>query len=235
MRGAHATALALFALTAPAAHAQGRIAINANPSAIIAAEIALGQLAREKGEQKAMLDTSVEGVVVVENEPAAVADWLKTRTGSAEPAKWDARSVWMSCDGVIGAAEGIWSQDGESGHFAAVWQLQKKNGYKWVLRHREPASAIRADPHAFLTATVADCPARVEREAPPDTGKPKRRKAKPAPPPPVDPLNGASPDKSLSWRSETDTTGSRRLLVQISKEGGMKTVLGAASGTAPQN
>lgn len=226
MRPAHATALALLALATPAAHAQGRIAINANPSAIIAAEIALGQLAREKGEAKAMLDTSMEGAVVVENEPAPVADWLKARTGSAEPAKWDARSVWMSCDGVIGVAEGIWSQDGASGRFTSVWQIQKKNGYKWVLRHREAASAVRIDPHAFLTATVADCPARPERKPAPDGGKPKSRKAKPAPPSPVDPLNGTSPDKSLVWRSGIDETGARRLLVEISKDGGMQAVLG---------
>jgi hypothetical protein len=227
LRPAHATALALLAVTAPAAHAQGRIAINANPSAIIAAEIALGQLARKKGEDKAMLDTSVENAIVVEEEPAPVADWLKARTSSTESAKWNARSVWMSCDGTIGVAEGIWSQDGESGRFAAVWQLQKKNSYKWVLRHREAASAVRADPYAFLTATVADCPARPERRPPPDAGKPKTQKAKPPPPSPVDPLNGSSPDKSLAWRSGIDETGARQLHVEISKDGGMKTVLGA--------
>lgn len=236
-----AAAIALLAAAVPNAQAQdrgfprmeradrtpasGRVAINANPSRLIAAEIALGQLAKEKGEHKAMRDTAAEGAVIVEAEPVTVEEWLKGRAESPAATKWDAQSVWMSCDGSIGVVDGIWSQAEAGGRFVSVWQRQKKGEYKWLLRQLYGGQAAPVDPFDILSATVADCPQRPPRA----NGGPPQAKSEPPgeEPAPVDPLTGKSRDGSLTWRSDNDSSGTRRFLVRISKEGGMQTVLSA--------
>lgn len=206
--------------------ARSRMAINANPTALIAAEIALGKLAAKKGELFALRETAAPGARLMRPDPVDAAQWLQRAQEPAARTKWDGQAVWMSCDGAIGVVEGEWSRPGASGRFATVWQRQDKGGYKWLLRQDEPGQADASPLADMLLAVVADCPERSERRPPPEPARRKTSKSRQAPPP-IDALTGYSPDKSLYWHSASDATGARRLLVRIGKDGTMKTVLGA--------
>jgi hypothetical protein len=195
--------------------ARSRTALNANPTAVIAAEIALGQLAREKGEGKAMRETAAPQAVMFAPEPVAAADWLKRQDDPPVAAKWEPEAAWMSCDGSIGVVEGSWTRGEATGRFASVWQRQEKGEYQWLLHQDGGDQAKRSEAPDMLSAIVADCPAR-----------PARRNRAGDEAAPVDPLAGQSDDATLSWKSGNDASGRRCLLVRIAKDGVMKTVLG---------
>jgi len=197
--------------------------LNANPTALIAAEIALSQLAGEKGQWTAMRDTAAPGAEVFAPAPVNALEWLKRQENPPVATKWEPQAVWMSCDGSIGVVEGSWSQGEASGRFASVWQRQEKGEYKWLLHQDGADQAARTAPPDMLSAIVADCPARPARQA----GGEQDSKRVGQAPAPVDALAGYSADKTLYWRSADDPSGQRRLLVGISKDGTMETVLGA--------
>ena len=222
----------------PAGEHPGRAAlrgINANPTALIAAEIALGKLAGEKGESFALLATAAPGARLMRPEPVDAAQWLKRNQQRGPATRWDGQAVWMSCDGTIGVVKGKWSNEGQAGRFATVWQRQAKGDYKWLLRLDEPGTSNAPSLDDMLSAVVADCPARPARAHAPEEprGKPRGKRA-PVPIPQVDALSGRSPDGSLHWRSGSDTSGVTRLLVQLAKGGAMTTVLGAELEEAPK-
>lgn len=133
----------------------------ANPSALIAAELALGRLARKDGEWKALRETAADEAEMFVPERVRAADWLKTRDGPGEPTRRDGRSVWMSCDGSFGVVHGIWQRRGNTGGFVTVWQRQKDRSYKWLLDFRDAGGEVDAKPQGdtleMITARVADC------------------------------------------------------------------------------
>ncbi|MDG2003463.1 MAG: hypothetical protein P8J20_09045 [Novosphingobium sp.] len=234
-------ALSLLAALAPAAQAQDRglprgervdrvpardgMSFRASPSAVISAEIALSQLARKKGQWKAMRDTAAPEAVMFRPEPVNAQAWLKRQGGKPVATKWDPQAAWMSCDGSIGVVQGTWSQGEADGHFASVWRRHEKGGYKWLLRLKGVEQSAATVPPDMLSAIVADCAPRKKRPRtqPPD---PKRKKEK-VEPPPINALIDFSVDKTLYWRSVTNASGARRLLVRIRKDGTMQVVLGA--------
>jgi hypothetical protein len=128
----------------------------------------------------------------------------------------------MSCDGSIGVVQGAWSRGAAIGWFTSVWQRENKGKYKWLLRQDGTDEAEATVPPDMLSAIVADCPPRPARPVG-EASKPKQAEQPPAP---VEALTGYSTDKTLLWRSGNDAEGTRRLLVRISKDETMQTVLG---------
>ena len=234
-----AVCIAMLATAAASASAQESVERQrhsyANPTALIAAEIALGQLAVKEGQWTAFRDTAADGAQLLVPERVSAQDWLKSRNDPATPAQWTPFAAWISCDGSFGVVEGGLTAKGESSRFASVWQRQQKGGYKWLIRQRIGIPGPAAEPD-MLSATVADCDARQRPKgdgSPPETGRSRQQK-----PPEAPPLANAqsdwSSDRTLYWQSGEDASGTPWLLVKIRKDGAMRTVLGKALDQANQ-
>ena len=100
--------LALAALAGTAAGAEDRPgppgrARNsyADPSAVIAAELAFARLAQEKGQWTAFAATAANDAVMFQPQMVLAQQWLKGRANPPVAVKWQPHQVWSSCDGSL--------------------------------------------------------------------------------------------------------------------------------------
>ncbi|MFM5892889.1 MAG: hypothetical protein ACKOQM_00430 [Novosphingobium sp.] len=193
---------------------------NANPSAVIAAEIAFAKLAQEKGQWTAFRSTATKDAVMFVPQMAYAQAFLKDRADPPAAVKWQPHQVWSSCDGSLAVTRGAWQRaDGSTGYFTTVWQRQKNLSYKWVLDQGD-SMPFPLDEPEMIAAKVADCPAgyRPERAA-----KPKDFKGNL---PALDPAhrNGASLDGTLNWDVTVQPDGARHFVVSLMSDGKVQTV-----------
>jgi hypothetical protein len=184
-----ALALALL-LSAPLAAQQGNERARpgsglADPSAVIAADIALSREARERGEAEGLRRAAADAALVLVPDPQPAAKWLKGRSLSSPPPEWDPRTVWLSCDGGYAVILGAWSRGSQGGTYLALWQRQRKGEWRWLLHEDGPAETLGSEPE-MIAGRVAEC-----------AGLPPRPRG--FVPPPVSPLKDASRDGSLEW------------------------------------
>lgn len=174
-----------------------------NPSALIAAEIAFAQLAKEKGQWTAFHETAAEGAVMFVPQPVDAREWTKKRPDPVLSVRWQPHAVWMSCDGSMGVTHGAaqWP-DGRSGRFTTVWQRQEKGGYRWVMDEGDMLTAPIPAPD-MIEARVASC------EALPPA----------APITPVSGLarEGRSRDGSLTWTARVDPRCGRIVSIRLNR------------------
>jgi hypothetical protein len=176
----------------------------ANPSDVIATELAFARAAREKGtwpafRQYATKDAQWPGPQF-ENVHAALRD-------APDPAKaivWEPDQVWSSCDGSFALSTGPATlADGKRTRFTTVWQRQDNGEYRWVLDQGFDLEAGYAAPE-MISARVSDCPTgrsnRVQRI-------PKARRATVW-------ATGQSDDGTLTWNTELRADCSRTLVVR---------------------
>lgn len=192
------------------------IAPNANPSAIIAAEIAFNRLAQEKGFRAAQKETGAKEAMVFLPMPTLLADALKQGGGPEVTPKWQAHKAFMSCDGKTGVTTGGWQlSDGKAGYFTTVWQWHEKgkrpkkappsfigNGeWKWIVDHGDALTAPRAAPEMIETR-IASCKGQPSAplSAPPEGAKMKM---------------GLSRDQSLNFTWVVMPNGSRSVVVRL--------------------
>ncbi len=236
--------LAFLALTAPALAQTAPDAPRrpqrayANPSALIAADIAFARLAREKGQWTAFRETADDAAELFEGKRVAAKAALKDRKDPATPLQWAPQSAWISCDGTAGVTFGGWLSGPATGEYVTVWQRQFKGkvDWKWVLGdHQALATPLRAADWA--EGKVADCPARIRPDAEIAQPGSKRERKEDSKLPPLRPLAGAIPpadtpvgadvkdgqsrDGSMAWRSVVLPDGSRRFSAWIWKDGAM--------------
>ncbi len=144
---------------------------SANPSGVIAAEIALNRLAQEKGQWTAYRDTAAREAMLFGPQPVLAQTWLKGRADPAAAAKWQPHKVFMSCDGKTGVTTGAIQQaDGSVGYFTTAWQWLDKgpippsappgymgNGeWRWLVNHTDRLITPREAPE-FIETKVASC------------------------------------------------------------------------------
>lgn len=204
MRGA-GIALALL-LAAPPVLAQpgpeGRPRRSyADPSAVIAADLGLSRIAREKGQWRALRDAAGPGAVIFAPRPFDAGAWLKRRPEPAAPTRWQPRAVWISCDGGHAVSRGQWTRGTESGDYVAVWERQKKGEWKWLVHDEGPAADLGEAPE-MIAGRVAEC-----------SGLPRRR-------PPEDAVvrdaaGALSDDRSLQWKVDLGSDCARTLSVAV--------------------
>lgn len=235
--------IALFALTAPA-FAQPADAPQrpqrayANPSALIAADIAFSRLAREKGQWTAFRETADETAEIFEGRRVAAKTALKDRKDPATPLQWAPQSAWISCDGTAGLTFGGWQGAAATGEYVTVWQRQfkGKTDWKWVLDDGQVLAAPVKDVD-WAQGKVADCPARPRPAGVAAQPGSRRERKEDSKLPPLRPLAGAIPvtdapagadskdgqsrDGSLAWRSVVMPDGSRHFTAWIWKDGAM--------------
>jgi len=215
-RLAAALTLAAVAAIPLAATAQDRPQRSgrANPSAVIAAELAFARLARDKGQWTAFRETAADDAVMFVPQRVNAREWLRKRADPAESVRWQPHAVWMSCDGSLAVTRGAWQQaDGRQGYFTTVWRPRKKGGYEWVMDQGDGLAEPLPAPE-MISASVAAC----ERV------------------PPVERVaaigqqhGSASTDRSLQWAVSVDARCGRIVTVRINRGGsaGFEDVLNA--------
>ena len=242
--------IVLLTLTVPAMAqpatqaAQGRPQrAYANPSALIAADIAFARLAREKGQWTAFRETADDAAELFAGGRVLAKTALKDRKDPANPNQWAPRSAWISCDGSAGLTFGGWhSPGGGDGEYVTVWQRQLKGkaDWKWVL---DDGQALPAPLRAldWAEGKVADCPARKPSDAAKPQDNDRRKPEKQSKLPPIQPLAGPIPpndapqgadskdgqsrDGTLAWRSTVLPDGTRRFAAWLWKDGAMQEVV----------
>lgn len=157
----------------------------ADPSAVIAADLGMSRIAREKGQWRALRDAAGPGAVVFAPRPFDAPAWLKRQADPAAPTRWQPRQVWMSCDGGHAVSRGQWTRGAESGDYVAVWERQKKGQWKWLVHDEGPPADLGEAPE-MIAGQVAEC-----------SGLPRRRLGDE----PVirDAADATSGDHSLKW------------------------------------
>ena len=179
----------------------------ANPSAVIAAEIAFNRLAQEKGQWTSFRQTAAKDAVMFVPQPVEAQVWLKGRADPATSVKWQPHKALMSCDGKTGVTTGAWQgPSGTVGYFTTVWQYYEKgtggNGeWKWVMDHGDPLTSPR-EVKEMIETRVASCKgsAPATLMAPPENAQMKM---------------GLSRDQSLSYTSIVRPDGARTIEVKL--------------------
>lgn len=235
---------------APRAPSRG----GANPSAVIAAEVAFSQLAQERGQWTAFLATLAPDAEMFVPQRVKAAEWLKKRPNPKQSVKWQPHEVWSSCDGSYAVTRGAWQgTPGNFGYFTTLWQRQPKAGdYKWLLDQGVDMAVEIAAPE-MIEGLVADCRPRqadgagVPQANPgglPPGGRPRGVGSRPSvlalnpagnpAIPDVQPItislqgdrkDGRSRDGTLDWSSVVAPDGARMFVVRMWKGGEMREVL----------
>lgn len=196
----------------------------AQPSTIVAAELAFARAARENGQWTAFRQFVAPGALLHgRNGPFPIEPWLATQMDPPEAVHWEPRAVVMSCDGALAVSQGrLTTPDGKVGNFITVWERQPDGAYRYVFDAggldvpqpppRKPVeegnivvSAIDA-----VLGLVASCP----------------RGGTPVPPPPAIPVGEEgkadarlSRDGTLRWRWEHRADGTRYAAVDYFYQG----------------
>jgi len=187
---------------------------SAQPSTIVAADIAFSRAARERGQWTAFRQFAAPGAQLhaAGAPPFPIEPWLARQTDPAEAVQWEPRAVAISCDGAMAVSQGRFRDpDGTVGNDLKVWQRQPDGAYRYVFGASGPdvpqppprkpveegnivVSAIDA-----VLGLVASCP-----------------RGAPAPPPPAIPVGEdgkadarLSRDGTLRWRWEHRADGTR--------------------------
>lgn len=201
------------------AHAPGA----AQPSKVVAAEIAFARAAKDKGQWTAFREFAAPGAQMHgRNGPFAAEPWLAVQTNPPAAVQWAPKAIWMSCDGELAVSQGRFRDpDGEVGTFVTVWQRQADDSYRWlydggVADDPQPGPSALEAPVGegdivvtgldSIKGLVADCPRRGETiPAPPSyTVSEGVRQAA-----------ALSRDGTLRWRWEHDPQNNRRVVVDF--------------------
>ena len=184
--------------------------LSANPSAVIAAELAFAQLAQAKGQWTAFRETSTGDAVMFAPQMVRAQGWLRGRADPAVSVKWQPHQVWSSCDGTLGITQGAWQRPNNTvGYFTTVWQRQRDGGYKWVFDHGD-VLAMPHDAPEMISAKVATCPprrpgslARLAQVTPFDAAA----------------RNGRSDDGTLTWEVTAQPDGAHNFSAEMNVDG----------------
>lgn len=106
----------------------------AQPSTIVAAELAFSRAARTRGQWTAFREFAAPGALLHgDNGPFAILPWLATQTDPPAAVQWAPRVVVMSCDGALAVSKGrLRDPDGKVGNFVTVWERQADGEYRYV-------------------------------------------------------------------------------------------------------
>ena len=192
---------------------------HANPSAVIAEEIAFARLAQDKGQWTAFRTTATKDAGMFVPQMAYAQVWLKDRADPAQAVKWQPHQAWSSCGSRVAVTRGASQNRDKSGYFPTVWQLQKNGKYKWVLDQGEELP-LPLDAPDMIVAKVADCPPGYNNRRAPKVKDFKRNL------PALDPARraGQSLDGTLGWDVSVTPQGARRFIVTMQVDGQRVTV-----------
>lgn len=187
---------------------------RADPSKVIAAELAFARAAREEGTWTAFRAYSTEEALWPAPALSNVRQDLAGAADPAEPIVWSPDAVWLSCDGSFALSTGPATYpDGRRARFATIWQRQRDGDYRWVLDQGFDLEMGYAGPE-MIGAKVADCPAATER---PRLRRFEVRRGEAW-------GSSRSNDGTLEWATAIAPDCSRTLSVRVSQGGAMTEV-----------
>jgi hypothetical protein len=196
----------------------------AQPSTIVAAEIAFARAAREQGQWTAFRQFAAPGALLHGADgPFLIEPWLATQTDPPQAVQWEPRAVVISCDGALAVSQGRYRDpEGKVGNFVTVWERQGNGDYRYVFDAggddvpQPPPRPKVEDGDIVVTSIdavlgmVASCP----------------RGGGEIPPPPAIPLGEdgktdakLSRDGTLRWRWEHRADGTRYAKAEYFYEG----------------
>lgn len=217
------SALTLTGCTTGSANPRERfyrsLAPQANPSAVIATELAFAREARKEGQWTAFREYAAEDAVMFVPEAVNAQEWLSDREDPAQPVQWQPHEVWSSCDGSLSVTKGAWQRpDGSVGYFTTVWRrTERRRGedeYRWVLDQGAPLDEPLPEPDIIQT-TVADCGGDALPVAPASS-------------PGLASGSGGSRDRTLTYAWDVAPDLSRTLTVTMLIDGEAEEVLAVA-------
>lgn len=131
----------------------------ANPSEVIATELAFARAAREDGQWTAFRKFAADGALIFGRSGAFDADpWLGKQQDPAQSVSWQPLAVWSSCDGSLAVTQFSFtdSKEGTTGLGHTVWQRQRGGEYRWVFDFGWPTGEAPDEPE-MISAKVAEC------------------------------------------------------------------------------
>lgn len=107
---------------------------EAQPSTIVATELAYARAAKEDGQWTASRSFAAPGAVLHgRNGVVPAGPVLAQLSDPSEPIQWAPRTVVMSCDGSLALSLGRFRDpEGLVGNYVTVWERQRDLSYKWV-------------------------------------------------------------------------------------------------------
>ena len=132
---------------------------SAEPSAVIAAELAFAREAHDKGTWTAFRHYAADDAVWPGPNWESVQTALKGVADPAQPIAWEPDRVWASCDGSYAFSTGpATNPSGRKSRFTTIWQMQDDGSYRWVL---DQGFDLETDYDApeMIAALIAECPA----------------------------------------------------------------------------
>lgn len=195
---------------------------SAEPSAVIAAELAFAREARERGTWTAFRRTATPDALWPAPGWQNVQTALKGMADPAQPIMREPDQLWVSCDGSFALSTGpATDPSGKRARFATIWQRQDDGRYRWVLDQGLNLETDYARPE-MIGAKVASCGER--RRAQPYRAR--RGEGW---------QSGQSDDGTLAWTSTLAGDCGRTFSVRARQGGAMSEVFrGAAAPPAPQ-
>jgi hypothetical protein len=203
-----ALAAALAVCAGPGQARRERLRPTANPSAVVATELAFARAAQDKGQWAAFRQYAADDAVMFTPQLTPAKAWLKGRAEPPVAVKWQPYEVWMSCDGSLAVTKGAWQRPNGVGYFTTVWQRQKNGDYKWVLDQGDGLKEALPAPE-MIAGQVAEC----SKASPPDIPAAEGRTV------------GWSKDKTLQWIVEVEPDNSRSFKVHRWNGNGYEEVL----------
>ena len=177
-----------------------RRVLRANPSKVIATELAFARTAQEKGQWTAFAEFATDDATMFVPEPVNAKDWLKRQVNPPRAVTWQPHQVWSSCDGTLAVTKGAWQRpDGSVGYFTTVWERQRDGDYEWVMDQGDELAEPLEAPQ-MIGATTALCGSQPTPPAEMLAG-------------PSDAINsGAARDGTLRWHVVSRPDGSRSVV-----------------------
>ena len=174
---------------------------SAEPSAVIAAELAFAREAHDKGTWTAFRHYAADDAVWPGPNWESVQTALKGVADPAQPIAWEPDRVWASCDGSYAFSTGPATHpSGRKSRFTTIWQMQDDGSYRWVL---DQGFDLETDYDApeMIAALIAECPA---------GPRPQHQDARRG----LHWQSGQSDDGTLAWSTELKPDCSRTLVVR---------------------
>ena len=201
----------------------GRLTARANPSEVIATELAFAREAREKGTWTAFRKYATRDAQWPGPGWENVQTALQDTPNPPKPIVWEPDQVWASCDGSFALSSGPATHPtGKRTRFATIWQRQDSGEYRWVLDQGFDLEDQYAVPE-MISARVADCPSTRNFRS----GRPDRARRADAW------AQGQSDDGTLSWQTELRPDCGRTLVVSAMQGGALREVFRRVA-AAPQ-
>lgn len=202
---------------------------RAQPTVIVAQEVAFARDARELGQWTAFRAYAAPGAILhLRSGAVDAASWLAARSDPAQSVDWNSRAVWMSCDGRDAVSMGRYRDSGDNvGTYFTVWQREASGEWRFAydLGANDDPQPVRGaepdpDPRAIVVRNYVPIQGRVA-----DCSAPALDAVAFDQPPHARSAASASRDGTLHWQWSHGEDGTRNFSVKYWKKGVWETVV----------